>query len=230
MEEDNRISGNTAELSKTEALVISLEEAFTKLGSFETEQTRLAGEVERSTAEEAATLQDLSLTESQAIKKVAETMARKSVFTARHAAAVTRTKEQVGSILEIGADVRRRISILIQRLQINRKERALQMLAEIFPRYLHHLPTPVRRDDLARSTNICSEVFNLEGRISQIQHHIPDFELADLRNSRGWYDEVSALCRSEPNLDLTKDFGKKQEPIKADAQPAVDAEAHAIAA
>ena len=113
MEDENRTSSNAAELAKVESLVMSLEEAFTTLGSFETEQARLAGEVERSSAEEAATLQDLSLTESQAIKRTTEVMAKKSVFTARHAAALNRTKEQTTDVREIGASVRRRLSMLI---------------------------------------------------------------------------------------------------------------------
>jgi hypothetical protein len=105
------------------------------------------------------------------------------------------------------------------------------MLTEIFPRVLHHLATPVRRDDLLRSTLMFSEVTNLEGRISQVGHHIPDFEVADLRNARGWFEEVKTVCVSEPGLDLLRDFGNKREPVMADTQPGgVDDEAHAVAA
>lgn len=230
MEEENRTSSNAAELAKVESTVILLEEGFTKLAAFEAEQERLRIEVEQSTAEEAATLQDQSLSETQAIKRVAETMARKAVYVARHTAAVTRTKEHVINLLAIGADVRHRISMLIQRLQISRKERAAQMLAEIFPRYLHHLSTPVSRGDLVRSTLMFSEVFTMETQISQVSHHVPEIELADLKNARAWFEKVKGLCIAEPGLDLLWDFGNKREPVKVDTQPAVDAEAHAAAA
>jgi len=227
MDDESRIARNTAELAKVESTVISLEEAFTRLESFETEQERLRIEVEKSSEDESAVLRDMSLTESQAIKRTTEVMARKSVFAARHAAAGARTKEQVDSIIEIGANVRRAISRLIQRLQVNRKERGLRMLAEIFPRHLHRLPTAVNRNDLLHSTLIYSEVINLESRISQVGHHVSEIELADLKNARSWYDEVSVLCLAEPGLDLLWDFGKKQEPVEVDTQPA---ETHAVAA
>src|ERR1700693_3058190 len=91
-ETERRIAGNNQVLADVEAEIVSLEQAFTKLESLESEKIRLSAAVENLTADETRTLGD-DAAESVVVKKLIEVRARLDVQKARLASTQDKIKE-----------------------------------------------------------------------------------------------------------------------------------------
>lgn len=224
---DDQTDTNSAELEKIDLeLITPLEQDFAKLDALDAARTHLESEVKRAITEETAILNDESLNEKEAVRKLLQVRALRDVQTSRLGAADRRVQEQRFDLLESAAIVRRKLGHLLYYVRTARTKRAEAIIKDLIDGPVRF--GPIGLMDLVRRVKFVREIELVINRISVGQHSDQQIELDTIRQfARAWFKECAAIVLAEPSLNL-QDLLPKQEPVGLPSE--IDVEIEEVAA
>jgi hypothetical protein len=189
-------------LAQIETGLVELETALQKLDSLIAKETRLAGELQKVSLEEAAVLKDETLAEKDAVKKLITVRATKDVQTARLEAAKQRTFEQTEFTLELGAVVRRTLARAANEILMARQARIQRLLDDLLGSQ-YDSGLSLSNDFIAKASRPVVEAQQFVNFVNQGVRPTQAEELETLRTlPRTWFDRLVSYVNIELQVQL----------------------------
>jgi hypothetical protein len=190
-------SHNGEILRKIESGVAELESAISRLDLLITEQTRLAGEVQKAATAETELLRDESLSEAAATKELLKIRTLGDVLRARGNVAGERVGEQTDLVLELGATVRRTLARAANEIYEAPQARIRRLFDDLIPPQIE-TGLPFGTGELAKISRPVVEALRFINIVRASPVPVRDQELEALRKQpRIWFEQLTAFVEIE---------------------------------